>query len=111
MKQFDLFWADLNPNYGTEAGKTRPVVVIQTDLLNNTHPSTLICPLTTRIKPEAMILRIHLDAGESNLRQASDVMIDQIRAIDNRRIKEKIGELSEDKIRQLKIALQIVLDM
>ena len=49
IKKFHLYLADLNPRMGTEPGKTRPVVVVQTDLLNTTHPSTLVCPLTTKV--------------------------------------------------------------
>ncbi len=60
FKQFDIWLTDLNPTVGTEPGKTRPVVIIQTNLLNETHLSTIICPITTNINPEAEILRIHL---------------------------------------------------
>ena len=52
IKQFDIWLADLNPARGTEPGKTRPVVIIQTDLLNDTHLSTLVCPVTTNVQPE-----------------------------------------------------------
>jgi mRNA interferase MazF len=52
IKQYDIWLADLNPSKGTEAGKVRPVVIIQTDLLNGTHLSTLICPVTTNVQPE-----------------------------------------------------------
>jgi mRNA interferase MazF len=50
IKQYEIWIADLNPRFGTETGKTRPVVIIQTDLLNKHHPSTIICPITTNIK-------------------------------------------------------------
>ena len=61
IKQFEIWIADLNPRIGTEPGKTRPVLVIQTDLLNKIpHPSTIICPITTNIEMEADILRVLL---------------------------------------------------
>ena len=52
IKQYDIWLADLNPTIGTDPGKTRPVVIIQTDLLNDTHLSTLICPVTTNVKSD-----------------------------------------------------------
>jgi mRNA interferase MazF len=86
---------------GTEPGKIRPVVVLQTDLLNNIHPSTVICPLTTKIIKEANILRIHLSKKETDLDQESDILVDQIRAIDNRRLLKHIGKLRQQHQQQL----------
>ena len=59
-KQFEIWMADLNPKIGTEPGKIRPVIIIQTDLLNKYHPSSIICPITTNVRKEIEILRIHL---------------------------------------------------
>jgi len=84
IRQYEIWLADLSPRFGTEPGKTRPVVIIQTNLLNDTHPSTIICPLTTNVIAEAEILRVHIRKGQ--LKQASDILIDQIRAIDNTRL-------------------------
>ena len=68
IKQFDVWIADLNPRIGTEPGKKRPVLIIQSNLLNKAnHPSTLICPLTTNVKPESDILRVNLRNEISNL--------------------------------------------
>ncbi|MDE3183064.1 MAG: type II toxin-antitoxin system PemK/MazF family toxin [Bacteroidota bacterium] len=111
IKQYQIWIADLNPRFGTETGKTRPVVIIQTDLLNTYHPSTIICPITTNIKPEAEILRIHLVKGNANLKEGFDIMIDQIRAIDNKRLLKKIGELDQREIDKIKSNLSIVLDL
>ena len=65
LEKFHIYLADLNPRQGTEAGKIRPVVVVQTDLLNNTHPSTIICPLTTRVVSGARMLRVHISSKET----------------------------------------------
>src|SRR4030043_400169 len=59
IRKFHVYLADLNPRFGTEPGKIRPVVVLQTDLLNNEHPSTVICPITTNVIKESSLLRIH----------------------------------------------------
>ena len=112
IKQFEIWIADLNPQIGTEPGKTRPVLVIQTNLLNKVpHPSTIVCPLTTNIKKESEILRVHLKKGIANLHQACDVMIDQIRAIDNKRLTTKIGVLPDELAELVKENIQIVLDL
>jgi len=109
IKQYDIWLANLNPGKGTEPGKTRPVVIVQTDLLNDTHLSTIVCPLTTNIQPDMNILRVHLK--KSQLDQISDVLIDQIRAIDNKRLIQRIGKLNQDQIQLLKKNLMIVLDL
>ena len=108
-KQYDIWLADLNPTIGTEPGKTRPVVIVQTDLLNETHFSTIVCPVTTNVKPEVEILRIHLK--KSQLPKLSDILVDQPRAIDNNRFIKKLGKLTSDQILQLKENLKIVLDL
>jgi len=111
MKQFEIWLADLNPQIGTEPGKTRPVLVIQTDLLNAIpHSSTLICPITTQVQPNAEILRVHLKKGTSNLLEDCDIMIDQIRAIDNKRLLRKLGVLPSEISDKVKTNIKLVLD-
>ncbi len=109
IDKFHIYIANLNPQYGTEPGKKRPVVVVQTNLLNNTHPSTIICPITTNVIKGSTILRVHLSKKEANLKKDSDILVDQIRAIDNRRLAKKVGELSEKNKEKLIENLKIVL--
>ena len=112
IKQFEIWIADLNPNIGTEPGKTRPVLVVQTNLLNKIpHPSTIICPITTNIKKDSEILRVHIKKGTAKLHRDSDIMIDQIRAIDNKRLIKKIGELPDELTELIKENIQIILDL
>lgn len=81
-----LYLADLNPRRGTALGKVRPVLVIQTDLLNDTgHPSTWVLPCTTRLTGENL-LRVVLPRNIAGNREECEVMVDQSRAIDNRRL-------------------------
>ncbi len=96
IKQFEVWIANLDPRFGTEAGKVRPVLIVQTDLLNNIHPSTLICPITSKIRKEAEILRVHLPKEVAGVKEECDIMIDQLRAIDNRRFIKKTGKLPKD---------------
>ena len=94
IRKFNLYLADLSPRSGTEPGKTRPVVVLQTNLLNDSlHPSTIVCPITTQVIRGAEILRVHLSKKGTGLKKDSDVLVDQIRAIDNRRFVKHLGEL------------------
>ncbi len=109
IKQFDIWLADLNPSRGTEPGKTRPVVIIQTNLLNDTHLSTVVCPITSNVQPEINLMRIHLKKGQ--LDKLSDVLVDQIRAIDNKRFIKKVGQLNKDQIMKIKDNIRIVLDL
>jgi mRNA interferase MazF len=112
IKQYEIWVADLNPQLGTEAGKTRPVLVIQTNLLNKIpHPSTIVCLLTSNVNLDAEILRVHLKKGTANLKLACDIMIDQIRAIDNKRLIQKLGDLPKELIGKVKENLQIVMEL
>ena len=112
IKQFEIWIADLNPRIGTEPGKSRPVLTIQTNLLNKIpHPSTIICPITTNVKIDSEILRVHLKKGMGNLHQNCDIMIDQIRAIDNKRLTKKVGNLPSNLIDIVKENIKIIMDL
>ena len=111
IKQFEIWIADLNPGAGTEAGKIRPVIVVQTDLLNKEHPSTIICPLTTNVIPESEILRVHLKKSKFGLRQDCDIVIDQVRAVDNKRLVKRVGEVDDSTADKIRTNLKIVLDL
>jgi mRNA interferase MazF len=111
VKQFEIWIADLNPTIGTEPGKVRPVIIVQTDLLNKHHSSSIICPITTNIQKESEILRIHLKKGCCGLNEGCDIMIDQIRAIDNKRLIKKVGIAPIEISEKIKENLKILLDM
>lgn len=112
ISQYDLWIADLNPQIGTEPGKTRPVLVLQTNLLNKIdHPSTIVCPLTTKINKQAEILRVHLKKGTAGIYQDCDIMLDQIRAIDNNRLIKKVGKLPHTLAELIKVNIRLILDI
>ena len=112
VKRFEIWIADLNPQIGTKPGKTRPVLIVQTNLLNKvSHPSTVICPITTNIQKDSEILRVHIKKGTSNLNENCDIMIDQVRAIDNKRLIRKIGELEVNLSKLVIENLLIILDL
>ncbi|MCB0649822.1 MAG: type II toxin-antitoxin system PemK/MazF family toxin [Saprospiraceae bacterium] len=111
FKQYEIWLADLNPRFGTEAGKTRPVLIVQSDILNKIHPSSIICPITPHIKKGVSILRVNLKKETSGLKKESAIMIDQVRAIDNKRLLKKIGELPSSLQNKVVENLKIILDI
>jgi mRNA interferase MazF len=101
-----LYFADLSPRFGTEAGKLRPVLVVQSDLLNGAgHPSTWILPCTTRTVG-GNVLRVALPAGIAGNPKACEIMIDQSRAIDNRRLKRELRPLPKPLLAEVKDKLR-----
>lgn len=111
VKQYEIWIADLNPQIGTEPGKARPVLVVQTNFLNQIpHPSTIICPITTNVEKDTELLRVHLKKGMANLHEDCDIMIDQMRAIDNKRLTKKMGVLPPDLIERVMENIMIILD-
>lgn len=108
----EVWLANLDPKRGTEPGKTRPVLIVQAQaLLDAQHPSTLIIPLTTVLIDEAEPLRIRVHAT-GRLRRTSDLLIDQLRAIDNRRLMQgPMSTLSSALMVQVHEAIAEVLDL
>ena len=107
-----IWLADLNPGKGTEPGKTRPVLVVQSQtLLDAGHPSTLVIPLTTNLVDDAEPLRLRVKAF-AKLKHDSDLLIDQLRAIDNRRLNSgPLGVCSPVFMRKVQAAIGEVLDL
>ncbi len=108
----EIWLADLNPRRGTEPGKTRPVLVVQSQaLLDVAHPSILVVPLTTKLVDDAAPLRIRVPAAD-RLYGDSDLLVDQLRAIDNRRlIKGPLARLDESLMATAGAAILEVLDL
>jgi mRNA interferase MazF len=101
IRRGSLYLADLSPHRGTEPGKIRPVLVIQTDLLNDErHPSTWVLPCTTRLAGENL-LRVPLPRGIAGNRVDCEVMIDQSRAIDNGRFVRALKPLPRPLLRDV----------
>ena len=110
-KPFEIYLANLNPKKGHEVGKTRPVVVIHSQLIEGLLSTSIICPITTQLSV-ATLLRVHIpfqDATTTGLTEPSDVIVDQIRSIDNQRLIKKLGELPSAQAEQLQKSLQTIL--
>ena len=104
--------ADLNPRQGTEPGKTRPVLIVQAQaLLDAEHPSTLVIPLATNLIDDAAPLRVRV-SPVGRLKRRSDLLIDQLRAIDNRRLIDgPLARLSPTLVTLVERAMRDVLDL
>jgi mRNA interferase MazF len=106
-----LYAANLSPRRGTEPGKVRPVLVIQTDLLNAArHPLTWVVPCTTKLAGESL-LRVYLPRGIAGNAADCEIMIDQSRAIDNQRIKRRLGKLPRQVLAEVKEKLRLLGDL
>ncbi len=106
-----VYIADLNPRDGTEPGKIRPVVVIQTDYLNEAaHPSTWILPCTTETVGEN-ILRVALPKKIAGNNQDCEVMIDQSRSIENARFRREIGKIPPVILKEIKEKLRLLANL
>jgi mRNA interferase MazF len=108
----EIWLADLDPRRGTEPGKTRPVLVVQAQALQDSgHPSTIVIPLTSNIEEDAEPLRVRVPPS-GRLRRQSDLLVDQIRAIDNRRlVKGPMTRLPKSLMTKVASAIQEVLDL
>ena len=112
MTRGEIWLANLNPRRGTAPGKTRPVLVVQAQaLLDAGHPSTLIVPLTTNLIEDSEPLRIRVEP-HGKLTRRSDLLIDQLRAIDNARLTEgPMTTLDRAALGRVDDALREVLDL
>ena len=108
----EVWLANLDPTRGTEPGKTRPVLIVQAQaLLDAGHPSTLIIPLTTNVVAHGEPLRVRVLAS-GRLRRNSDLLVDQLRAIDNRRLVQgPLARLSPSLMREVSEAIRDVLEL
>jgi mRNA interferase MazF len=106
-----IYLAKLYPSKGHEPGKTRPVLVLQTNMLNHIgHTTVIVLPLTTQLIDNAYPLRYRIDKRQK-MEKISDLLCDQIRALDiNRLLPEKLASLSEKEMLEIEQQVQLILD-
>ncbi|HEY5328178.1 MAG TPA: type II toxin-antitoxin system PemK/MazF family toxin [Mucilaginibacter sp.] len=112
-KQYEIWIANLDPPTGSEPGKIRPVVIIQSDLLNKSgHSSTITCSVSSQNKDGVSFIRIAIEpTTENGLLKKSYILCDQIRAIDMSRLKGRIGTLNIDVVNRLNDSLKAILTL
>ena len=108
MKQREIWWADLNPVQGSEQRGTRPVVIISGNTMNDHLDIGIICPLSSKIKNFAgcLVLKRNKING---LEMDSEIISFQVRTISKSRLVSKIGQISEEELRQVKVGLNEIL--
>ena len=107
VKRGDIFYADLSPVIGSEQGGTRPVLVVQNDIGNKFSPTVIIAAITSQINKAKMPTHIEISANDFGLAKDSVILLEQIRTIDKRRLKEKIGKLNDELLVKVDEALGI----
>jgi mRNA interferase MazF len=111
IKRGDVFLVDLNPVVGAEQAGIRPALVIQIDKANTASPHTVIIPFTTRIRQVKLPSHVRIPAGIAGLAEESILLCEQIRVIDKRRLVRKIGSVDEEHLRQIGVAIKVILGL
>lgn len=107
IKRGDIFYADLSPVIGSEQGGVRPVLIVQNDVGNKYSPTVIASAITSQINKAKLPTHIELKANEYGLQKDSVILLEQIRTIDKRRLKEKIGHLDDELMQKVNEALAI----
>ena len=111
IKRGDIFYADLRPVVGSEQGGIRPVLIIQNDV-GNRHSPTIICAaITSKMNKAKLPTHIELSAGKYDMVKDSVILLEQLRTIDKKRLKDKVCHLDEDIMRQVNHGLMISLEL
>ena len=109
IKRGELYYADLSPVVGSEQGGVRPVLVVQNDVGNKYSPTVIVCAITSKLTKAKLPTHVEMVEGESGLMKDSVVLLEQIRTLDKRRLKEKVGVVDKDKMKRIDKALLISL--
>ncbi len=109
IKRGELYYADLSPVVGSEQGGVRPILIVQNDTGNKYSPTIIAAAITSQLNKAKLPTHIELSANEFGLLKDSVILLEQIRTLDKRRLKEKIGELSPIKMQKVNTALLISL--
>lgn len=107
VKRGDIYYADLSPVVGSEQGGIRPVLVIQNDIGNKYSPTVIAAAITSQINKAKMPTHIELAAKDYGLNKDSVILLEQIRTIDKRRLREKIGRIDDGLMASINNALSI----
>ncbi|SEF60352.1 mRNA interferase MazF [Caloramator fervidus] len=111
VKRGDIFYADLSPVVGSEQGGIRPVLVIQNDIGNKYSPTVIVAAITSQINKAKLPTHVEIKSSEYGLNKDSVILLEQIRTIDKRRLREKLGHISDEMMKQVDYALKISLGL
>ncbi len=109
IKRGELYYADLSPVVGSEQGGIRPILIVQNDIGNKYSPTVIAAAITSKLTKAKLPTHIELGSADYGLAKNSVVLLEQIRTLDKRRLKERIGELSSITMHEVDTALAISL--
>lgn len=107
VKRGDIFYADLSPVVGSEQGGVRPVLIVQNDVGNKYSPTVIAAAITSQINKAKLPTHIEITSQEYGLAKDSVILLEQIRTIDKKRLKEKIGHLDDELMEKVNEALSV----
>jgi len=109
IKRGEIYFADLSPVVGSEQGGIRPVLVIQNDIGNKYSPTVIVCAITSQLTKAKLPTHIELESSSYNLAKDSVCLLEQIRTLDKRRLKEKVSYIGGKKMKEIDRAILISL--
>ena len=107
IKRGDIYYADLSPVVGSEQGGLRPVLIVQNDVGNKHSPTVIAAAITSRMSKAKLPTHIDVSASDVGLSKDSVILLEQIRTIDKKRLKEKMGHLDSQKMNDVNFAIQV----
>ena len=111
VKRGDIYYADLSPVIGSEQGGLRPVLIIQNDVGNRYSPTVIAAAITSRLGKTKLPTHIDVHAERAGLARDSVVLLEQLRTLDKRRLKERMGRLDDDMMREIDSAIAVSLGL
>ena len=111
VRRGDIFYADLSPVIGSEQGGVRPVLIIQNDIGNKYSPTVICAAITSQINKAKLPTHIEIDSAQSTLVKDSVILLEQIRTIDKKRLREKICRLDDELMKRVNHSLSISLGL
>ena len=111
MRRGDIYYADLRPVVGSEQGGVRPVLIIQNDVWNRHSPTVICAAITSRLNKANLPTHIELNAGNYDMVKDSVILLEQLRTIDKKRLKDKVCHLDTITMEKVNRALEISLEL
>lgn len=107
VKRGDIYYADLSPVVGSEQGGVRPVLIVQNDVGNKYSPTVIAAAITSHQDKNRLPTHINVNGASCGLAKDSVVLLEQVRTLDKQRLKEKMGNLSNDDMGKINKALYV----
>lgn len=111
IKRGDIFYADLRPVIGSEQGGVRPVLILQNDIGNRHSPTVICAAITSKMNKAKLPTHVEIDAGRYDIIKDSVILLEQLRTIDKKRLKDRVCHLDAEILTKVNKALQISLDL